>query len=195
MLDTKYKYYNPLAISNDTATYSGWDPKCVPNTAYMSVQEIGFFNNSYSKLFKYWKPLFISSLDKKMIGYRLLWTTSLTRYLVGLKIFSLVTENAENFMFLIGEYLVGTTVHITSDDTDNKAQYESEFRDKNKRCVTDLQVFTYRLELFSFYDYRHFVGIIGYYYKKRANNHTCEYLLNTTDMAQLCVLVILTRMY
>ena len=75
-------------------------------------KNIRTFNCSYSDLFKYWKPSFLTSLRDKTPGYRLLWLTSYTLHVVALKIFSIVEEDISDFMYLIGEYLVKDSVYM-----------------------------------------------------------------------------------
>ena len=186
LLDTKYNYYNPFASNKGIKSYAGWDPLNVPNTTTMSVKEIGTFNDSYTKLFKYWKPLFLANLNKEMTSYRLLWTTSLTLHVVGLKIFSLVQENTEDFMHVIGECLVGKMVYLTSGDMEDKAQFDSDYNDRDKGSIKDLQTVAYRMEHFSFYEYRYFCSLIGNFYRKRVDKLSCGYLLETTELASLC---------
>ena len=129
----------------------------------MSVQDIGTFNDTYSKLFKYWKPQFLSTLNTKLVGFRLIWTTSLSWHMVGLKIFSVVEENTQDFMFLIGEFLVGNSIFITDSDLGNKSQYESEHRDSNKDCIYEFSKNAFckkLLKVYSFYQYQYYCGII-----------------------------------
>ena len=189
VLDNKYKYYNPFTKNDKELSYGGFDPSNLPNSSFTSVGYIGSYNDTYYKLFNYWKPLFLPSLNTKMAGFRLIWTTSLSWHIVGLKIFSLVEENTEDFMFLIGEFLVGKSIYITDEDLNNKSQYESEHRNKEKDCIYDMREIALckrLMKVFSFYQYRYFCGIIRQYYKERIEDHNCKFLLQSNELAQMC---------
>ena len=189
ILDDRYKYYNPFTRTSRMLSYGGFDASSLPNSSFMSVQDIGTYNDTYSKLFKYWKPQFLSTLDTKLVGYRLIWTTSFSWHIVGLKIFSVVEENTQDFMFLIGEFLVGNSIYITDSDLENKSQYDTEQRNSDKECIYAFQknALDKRLmTVYSFYQFRYYCGIIRHYYKERVEDHNCKYLRDTTELAQLC---------
>ena len=89
----------------------------------------------------------------KMTSYRLLWTTSFPWHVAALKIFSMVEEHIEDIMHNIGELLVGKSVYITNNEMENKAQYDTDYGDRDKKNIFHLQEFAFNMEIFTFQDY------------------------------------------
>ena len=187
ILDTKYIYYNPFEYLKQEEEYDALQSNKKKELRDVSCKEVGTFNNTYSDLFRYWKPHFVSSLRDKYPGYRLLWLTSYTLHIVALKIFSSVTEDITDFMYVIGECLVGKNIYISRTDVENKAQYQNERLNSNKDCIHLLtNTFTYKIDSFFFPEYRYASGIIAEYYSRRARKLTTGFLLSSTEFAQLC---------
>ena len=187
ILDTKYKYYNPFEYMKHKEEYGGFHSIKKSQQDNVSCTDIGTHNISYSDLFHYWKPQFVSSLRDKMPGYRLLWLTSYTLHVVALKIFSMVKEDITDFMHIIGHCLVGENIYTSRTDVENKAQYHNDRLDKNKDCIHLLTTtFTYSMDSFFFPEYRYATGIIAEYYSRRARKMTSGFLLSTSEFAQLC---------
>ena len=186
-MDTRYKYYNPFQSLNCNETYGGFTTKLERKPIMSYTKKIGTYNSTYSHLFQYWKPHFVSSLRDKMPGYRLLWLTSYTLHVVALKIFSMINEDITDIMYHIGEYLVSKSIYISRNDITNKAQFENEYRNSNTDCIhLFTKIFTYKMDSFFYPEYRYLSGIISEMYSRRARQFTSGFLLSSKEFAQLC---------
>ena len=187
-MDTRYNYYNPFHHFNKNEAYGGCDDvshrkKCKP--AY--TKETGTYNVSYSHLFKYWKPHFVSSLRDKMPGYRLLWLTSYTMHVVALKMFSMFDQDITDIMYNIGECLVSRNIYISRSEIENKSQYEGDGKNRNNDCIhVGVDVFAYKLDSYFFPEFRYLRGIIAEKYFTRARDLNSSFLLKTSHYGQLC---------
>ena len=187
ILDTTYKYYNPFSSEDDHRTYGGLDPRTGPNPVSLMNTRIGTMNNTYKELTKYWKNSFIASIESDQTSFRLLWTTSMSWHFAGLKIFSLLKDSTDDIMHVIGACLVGRSIYVSKKDIKDKAQYDSDYIDRDNSVITNLHPLAYKVKTSSYPEYRFFCAFIQQYYEKRTKDCVKNgFLMTAGDLAQFC---------
>ena len=187
ILDTKYKYYNPFVSVVDSKTFGGWDHSTSGNSSFESVAALRTCNDTYKNLTKYWKAPFLASIEEELTSFRLVWTSSISWHYAGLKIFSLLENSIQDIMYVIGECLVGRSVYVTMSDIKDKAQYDSDYIDRDKSVITNLQSLWRKFDSSSYLEYRFFCTFIQQYYMKRVKDCVKNgFLMSAGDLAQFC---------
>ena len=108
-------------------------------------------------------------------------------HFAALKIFSLLDDSSEDIMHIIGECLIGRSVYVTNSDIKEKAQCASDYLDRDKSVITNLQSLAFKFKTSSYSEHVFFCAFIQQYYHKRVDDCVKKgYLLTAGDLAQFC---------
>ena len=140
-------------------------------------------NKSLKRLFTKWLSVFYDQIEDNREYFKLAWTTSFSRIMVALRIFSTKPDGIYPCMSHIASYLVGNIVYICNQDLSGSTD---DFQGKLMHCKSIYPDLLNNRNLTQS-DYRFLLHATNVSYASRRDSLGLGEIISSTDLVKLCI--------
>ena len=152
------------------------DETFFPNESCVAINE----SMSMKQILSNWQKKLLSQLSKERLFFRLLWTSTMSLHIVGLRLFSTNKRGVIDIMSLIGEMLVGQCVYITEEDLIKKKKKTVAYNRNYLNMYSDI----FQNPISDFLDFRFICAATKYIHAQRVKDNRCRLLNKSYEIAK-----------
>ena len=139
-------------------------------------------NKSLKRLFTKWLSVFLNQIEDSRVYFKLVWTSSFSRMMVGLRIFSSKPDGIYPCMGHIANFLVGNIAGVQNQDLLGSCEYSTRMKGYCKSVYRDIL----SNKLLTFSDYRFLVDATNITYESRRDDLGLAKINSSIDLVKLC---------